>query len=175
MKHKQIKRGLIFISLVFCLISHARSNEPTVLMSIYNESMDNGSASSLAFTAGDLVYGGISFNHISSTTVIQYGNRKTIVPIYIFMGFRAPWKLSPYIEAGLDLPEAIIDDTINNEEDAINMTDYYYSGGLKFSIGSQFSVSLYAKKYNFIFRNNYLSPVIKTRPGSYGIGVTMHF
>ncbi|MCK5639991.1 MAG: hypothetical protein KAJ19_04315, partial [Gammaproteobacteria bacterium] len=117
----------------------------------------------------------LSLNYIESSKVIQRSNRKIIRPIYLFVGLKAPRKLSPYIEAGIDLPEAFIDDLLNNAEESEAQADYYFAGGLEFKATDKVSFSLYAKKYNFIFRENILAPTIKTRPHSYGAGVSIRF
>jgi len=170
-----MKLGIFYIIMFFCLINSAYGAEPDTRISILKESMEKGSVSSLGISAGEIFYAGLSLNYIESSTVIQYSNRKTIYPLYIFMGFRAPWKLSPYIELGADLPEALIEDLFDNKDDALNQIDYYYSAGLELFITDKFSLSLHAKKYNFIFQENYLAPISTSRQRSYGIGVIMHF
>lgn len=176
-----MKHVLFYITIFICLINNAYGTESNMHISIHGESMENGSASSIGlYSGGDgLFYGGLSLNYITSSTVIQYGNRKTIYPLYVFVGFKAPWKLSPFIEAGADLPEAIIEDLLDklddNEDKSASEIDFYYSGGLEFSVTDRFSFSLYAKKYNFIFRENYLAPISKVRPNSYGMRVIIDF
>lgn len=170
-----MKRGLLYVTIFFCLINNAYGEESNTRISFLRETMENGSASTLGISSGGIFYAGFSLSYITSSTVIQHNNRTTIYPIYIFAGLRAPWKLSPYIELGGDLPEAIIDDLFQNEENAANEIDYYYSGGLEYSVTDKLSFSLHAKKYNFIFRENFLAPLSKSRQNSYGMGVTIHF
>ncbi len=176
-----MKHALFYITIFFCLINNAFAMESDERILIHRESMENGSASSIGMYSGNdgIIYAGLSLNYITSSTVIQYDNRKTIYPLYVFVGVKAPWKLSPYIEAGADLPEAIIEDLLDelddNENKSVSEIDFYYSGGLEFSVTDRFSFSLYAKKYNFIFRENYLAPISRARPNSYGMRVIIGF
>lgn len=171
-----MKHRLFYLTMIFCLVNNAYGKESSIHISMLRESMENGTASAIGIYAGDDVfYGGLSLSYIESSKVIQRDNRKTIHPIYFFIGVKAPRKLSPYIEAGIDLPEAFIDDLLNNEEESEAQADYYFSGGFVFTATEKVSFSLYAKKYNFIFRENIYAPTIKTRPDSYGVGVSIRF
>lgn len=170
-----MKHALFYIVMILCLISNAYGMESNMRISIFCESMENGSASSLGIYSGGNFYGGLSLNYITSSNVIQHSNRKTIYPIYLIMGFRAPWIISPYIEAGLDLPEALFDELVGDEDNSIDQTDYFYSGGLEFTVTDMLSFSLYAKKYKFKFRENPQAAISKSSPHSYGMGVTIRF
>ena len=170
-----MKRGLFYITMIFCLINNAYGMESSGRISILGESMENGSASSLGIYSEGIFYGGLNLNYITSSMAIQSGNRKTIYPVYLAMGFRAPWKLSPYIEAGADLPELLIDELFGDEINSTNVIDYYYSAGLEYSATDRYSFSLYARKYNFRFQENLLAPISKPSPTSYGVGVTIRF
>lgn len=172
-----MKYGLFYITLVFCLVNNAYAKESNMNILISGESLENGNAASLGMYVGDdYFYGGLSLNYITSSTVIQRNNRKTIYPIYLFMGIKAPWKVSPYIEAGIDLPEALIDDLLdNNEENGGAQADYYFSGGLLFSATKTLSISLYAKQYHFTFRENIYAPTTKTDQLGYGVGLSISF
>ena len=78
-----MKRGLLYITVIFCLISNAYGAESNMRMSILGESIENGSASSLGIYLGDddfIFYGGLSLNYITSSKVIQRNSRKTIYP-----------------------------------------------------------------------------------------------
>jgi len=171
-----MKSILLFIAVIFCWVNTAYGQETSYHISLYAESMENGSATGAGIMAGsDVFYGGLNWSYIESSRVIQRDNRKNIRPFYLFMGLRVPIKFSPYIEAGIDLPEAFIDDLLNNEEKSEVQADYYFSGGLMFKMNKKVSLSLYAKKYNFIFRENIYAPTVKTRPHSYGAGVAILF
>ena len=171
-----MKYKLLYITLVFCLANNAYGKDSGVHMLMLGESMEYGTASTIGIYAGDNVfYGGLSLSRIESSEVIQYDNRKTIHPVYFFMGVKAPWKISPYIEAGIDLPEAFIDDLLNNEEESESQADYYFSSGLVMQATENVSISLFAKRYHFIFRENIYAPTIKVRPHSYGLGVSIRF
>lgn len=165
--------GMVFLITGSAFADDGQSN---TRFSISSETMEDGSATSVGITSGtDYFYGGLSLNYIESSEVIQHGNRKEIVPIYFFFGLRAPWKLSPYVEAGFDLPEAIIEDTLDHHNTEQDRVDYYYTGGLEYSANERYSVFLYAKRYNFIFRESSFSPLTKVRPSSYGIGLKVRF
>lgn len=171
-----MKCRLFYLTLILCLSNNAYGKEAGIKMLMTGESMENGTASTIGIYAGDDVfYGGLSLSRIESSEVIQYDNRKTIHPIYFFMGVKAPWKISPYIEAGIDLPEAFVDDLLNNEEESESQADYYFSSGLVFTATENVSISLFAKRYHFIFRENIYAPTVKVRPHSYGMGVSIRF
>lgn len=147
-------------------------------ISVFHESFkEDGSVTSVGIFSNDdhIFYSGLSLNYIDSSRVIQRDNRKTIYPLYIVIGFRAPWKISPYLELAADLPEALLDEYIHHEDDPINEIDYYYSAGITFSTSDTISFSMYAKRYNFIFRETFLSPLSKTRLTSYGAGLKIKF
>lgn len=139
--------------------------------------MENGSVSTLGIydDSDGNSYTGISLSHITSSTIIQDSNRRTIDPIYLVAGFKPRWKLAPYIEIGADLPEMIIDEIFNNEDIAPSEIDFYYSCGLEYSATDRISFSLYAKKYKFIFRESSLAPITKIKPVSYGVGLIIRF
>ena len=170
-----MKHGLFYTIMIFCLINNAYGMESNERISISRENMEHGSAQSIGVYSEGIFYAGLSLNRIRSSTVIQHDNRKTIYPIYLALGFRAPWKLSPYIEAGFDLPEALFDELGDDEDNSLNQTDYFYSAGLEFSATEMFSVSLYAKQYVFKFRETLQAPISRSSPHSYGMGVIIRF
>jgi len=95
-----MKVKIFFIILVLFLVSNVYAEESDMNILISGESLEYGNATSLGIYGGtDYFYGGISLSHITSSKVIQYNNRKTINPIYFFMGIKAPWKIAPYFEA----------------------------------------------------------------------------
>jgi len=172
----QMKLRPLLITVILCLVNTAYGQETSYHISLFAESMDNGSAATAGISAGsDVFYGGLSWSYIESSKVIQRDNRKSIHPIFLFMGLRVPMKLSPYIEVGIDLPEALIDNLLDNEEQSAAQADYYLSGGLRYKINKRVSFSLYAKKYHFIFRENIYAPTMKMRPRSYGFGMSILF
>lgn len=170
--------AILYATMLMCLLNSAYAAGIKQQMLLSTESMENGTASSLGiYAAADdfIFYSGLSLSYIHSTKVIHRNNRKTIFPIYLFVGLKAPWKLSPYIEAAVDLPEAIIDDLFNSGGEVEGQVDYYYSAGLTFAATDRFSFLLYAKKYNFKYRETFFSPTYRVRPRSYGAGVLMRF
>ncbi len=167
---------LVLMAFIFCFINNAYANQPDIHITLLGESLEDGHSSTIRIHAGDdILYTGLSLSHIESSNVIQYDNRKTIHPIYFFVGLKAPTKLSPFLEAGIDLPEALIDDLLNNEEESESQADYYFSTGLVLAATDKVSFSVFAKKYHFIFRENIYAPTTKTRPHSYGVGVSFRF
>ena len=171
-----MKQGLIYTILLFCCLHYAHASENDWQISIQAENLDIGEAASLRIHTGEYLYGGLSLNYIDADTVIQYNNRKTIYPLFLFMGLTYPAEISPFIEGGLDLPEAIFDEMFDNdEENSIDLTDYYVSGGLNFSLNERFSISVYAKKYVFKYQETTLTTTNKVRADSYGAGLTINF
>lgn len=171
-----MKFRLFYMTILFCLLNNTYAMEPDMRILLSGESMEHGTASTVGVYAGsDTFYGGLSLSYIKSSEVIQYDNRKTIYPVYFFMGVTAPGKVSPFIETGMDLPEAFIDELLNNEEKSEAQADYYFSGGVRLKISEKLSLSLYAKQYHFIFRENIYAPTVKKRPHSYGLGVSIGF
>ena len=165
---------ILFLSL--SLFNNVYSAEADFRYFVSAESLENGKATIVGMRAGDeIFYGGLSLSHIKSTEVIQYDGRKSITPLYLFLGLKANMKISPFIETGMDLPEAIIDDLLNNEEKSEAQADYYFSTGIYFEASKTTVVSLYAKKYNFKYRETILSPTIKNRPSAYGISLQIKF
>lgn len=159
------------------MVNNAYAEESDVNILISGESLEDGNATSLGMYVGsDYFYGGLSLNYVKSSIVIQRSNRKTINPVYLFMGIKAPWKVSPYIEAGIDLPEALIDDLLdNNEDNGGAQADYYFSAGLIFPVNKTLSISLYAKKYYFKFRDTIYDPTTKVDQLGYGVGLSINF
>ncbi len=168
-----MKKGLIFITLVFCLLNNAYGKEAGFYLSIIGESIEHGSVAAVGFEAGHIIYLGLSLNYIKSSNVIQNGNRKTILPLYFVISVKAPWKISPFVEVGSDIGDAVYRDLFHSEEDAINDVDYYYSGGIEVSINDKTSFVFYSKKYNFLYRE--FSILNRSRPDGYGAGVLVRF
>jgi len=166
---------LIYFILLLSLLNTTHAAETVGQVSIHGENLDIGDAASVAIQSGNYLYGGLSLNHISSDVVIQIDNRKTINPLYFFIGLKYTSKVSPFIEAGIDLPEALIDEIFDNEDNAIDLTDYYLSSGLNFSINKKFGISVYAKKYVFKYQAMSLFTTNKVRTDSYGASLVMRF
>lgn len=171
---------LLILALCICLAGPVYGEEAGQDISFLAESIENGEALSLSTGSssgtGKIVYGGVSLNYIHSSTAITYGDRKTIYPIYVFFGLKGPWKISPYIEGGIDLLDIVLDDLFSTEEkDSGVGIDYYYAGGLKLSVTNEFTVSVYAKEYVFKFEEELTRRQARLSPSSYGVGVSFHF
>lgn len=103
--------------------------------------------------AGSLLVSlGLSANRIKSGLALASGGRNSITPVYFLGKFSLNNKISPFVELGFDLGDAMIDSFIdaisNNSDDNDNTIDTYFSLGLDFRINKQMDVSLYHKKYN---------------------------
>lgn len=171
---------LLIFALYIGLIGPVYGEDSGQDISFLAENIENGEALSLSTGsssgAGNIVYAGVSLNYINSSTAITYGDRKTIYPVYVFFGLKGPWKISPYIEGGIDLLDIVLDDLFSSDEkDSGVGIDYYYALGLKFSVTNQFTVSVYAKEYVFKFEEELTRRQVRLSPGGYGVGVTFHF
>lgn len=167
---------LFYPILLFSLFSSAYAESPGWQLSLQAENMENGDAASVAIHTGEYLYGGMSLNYITSSHVIQSGNRQSIYPLFLFIGLRSPSPISPFIEAGADLPELIFDELFDDdEEDALDLTDYYLSGGLNITLSDSYSLSLYAKRYRFKYHETVLTNRQRVTADSYGAGLTLHF
>jgi len=128
-------------------------------LSLHVETLENGDATSLGINFGEeILYGGLSLNYIPSSKVIQYSRRQTIYPLYLFFGLKALWKYAPYVEAGFDIGDALIDDLYDFGDEEVDLVHYYSSGGILFPLNDKVSLSIFAKKYNFIYRETLYPP-----------------
>ena len=170
-----MKQRLLYIFMFLCCFSNTYASEDGWQLSLQGENLDHGEAASLRIHTGDYLYGGLSLNYIDSDTVIQQGNRNTIYPLFLFMGLKYPARITPFIEGALDLPEALIDEAVDDEENAIDLTDYYLSAGLEIAITEKYSLTVYAKKYVFKYHETILTSTQKVRMDSVGAGITVRF
>lgn len=170
-----MKQCLIHAVILLCLFNNAYAKENDWQLSLHVENMENGNASSFRINTGDFLYGGLSLNYIDSDTAIQDRNRKTIYPVFLFMGIKYPAKFTPFFEAAVDLPEVIFDELFDDENNSIDLTDYYLSGGVDITISDRLTVSLFSRKYVFKYHETTLDNTIKVRANSYGAGITMRF
>ncbi len=171
-----MKSIAVCLFLFFGFASQVIADESSLRMLLLGESMENGEASSVAIVSdSDAVYGGLSLNYIHSSEIIGFSNRQTIYPVYVFFGLKAPFRFAPYVEVGFDLGDSLIDDLYNNGEDDESLVDYYYAGGFSLSLDSRTSLLFYARKYNLKFREDFLTPTVKNRPESYGMGLAVRF
>ncbi len=140
------------------------------------EAMRDGNAATIGALAWfDIGYVGLSLNRIDSSRPIQWGDRKTIYPIYLYLGVKAPWRIAPYAELGIDLAEAMIDDLLDETAEGKSRTDTYLAGGLTFTYQDKLSLSLYAKQYNFIYQERSASPAITNRQSGLGARLSYAF
>lgn len=170
-----MKQHFLATTLLVFLTEHAIATENDWLISFHAESLDCGKAASLRMHTGEFLYGGMSLNYIDSCSVIQDRDRKTIYPFMLYMGLKYPAEFTPFIEAGVDFPELLFDEAFDDEDNSIDLTDYYITGGMEFSISERYSIVLYARKYVFKYHQSRLDISEKFRADSYGAGLTMHF
>ena len=70
-----MKRLLLLVALLLCAIPQARAEEPGLRLALHAESLRHGKAASLdLLVGGEVFYGGLSFNRIDSSRVIQHRN-----------------------------------------------------------------------------------------------------
>jgi hypothetical protein len=174
-----IKTGLLVFFGLSCLINSAYGDVSKGSMIARAESIKHGTAYTIGVSSDIKAIGyiGLSFNHITSSRPIQIDNRKDIYPLYLFAGLNAPWKISPYIEAGTDLIDEMfvrLDSSVD-ESKKRDEVDYYYAGGLRFLVTERIGVSLYTKKYAFKFRSDPAAPLIKSNQRGYGLEAWIYF
>lgn len=166
-------------TLILLLMSHNSFQtayaEPSWQLALHADNMDEGEAVSLRLQTGDYLYGGLSINYIKSNRVIQVNDRKRIYPTFLFMGLKYPSKVTPFIEGAVDLPEAIFDELFDDDDNAIDLTDYYLSSGVQFPLGERVSLLLYARKYVFKYQQNSINDTRKVRADSFGAGLSIRF
>ena len=173
-----IIHGLIILFCFFGLVSSAFAEEYRVGISVSHESLDDGSASGIAIYSENfnVLYAGFTLNQVTTPALVTYRDTETITPLFFFISVKAPWRLAPYIEGGLDFIELVVDDaTKSDEEQSADDIDYYYAGGITYSINDHFAVSFYAKKYVFLYPDALNTYQIKTSPSGYGAGISILF
>ena len=173
-----LKQGFIILICFSCLVGSAFADEDRKGISFSTESLNDGSAWSLGVYSKsfDVFYAGLSINKVTSPTLVDYRKTETVSPLFFFLGLKAPWKISPFIEGGMDFVELIADDiTKSDDEESSDYIDYYFSGGIKYSINNRFTVSLYAKEYVIKYRNVLNTQMMKSKPSGYGVGISMLF
>ena len=170
-----MKQRLFSTLLFLCVCNIAHATDNGWQMSLHAENLDTGGTASIGIQTGDYLYGGLSLNYIHSSMVIQADNRKTIYPLFLYMGLKSPAKISPFIEAGVDLPETIVDEIFDDDENQIDLTDYYLAGGLNIAINRAYALSLYARKYVFKYHDTLLTETNKVRLDSVGAALIMRF
>ena len=174
-----LKQGLITLFAFSSLINPAYGESTSRgAVSMHAESLDDGGATSLrVYTEGDrIAYMGFSLNNIyTSSTPIQRNGRTSINPVYLFAGLRAPWKIAPFVEGGLDFGEKLINDLFQSPGSIDDDMDYYFSGGIKLDISDNMALSIYKKGYTFIFREDQFSPATTASQSGYGIELSMLF
>ncbi|MDH5378889.1 MAG: outer membrane beta-barrel protein [Gammaproteobacteria bacterium] len=178
-----MKKILVLIALVLlsnpCNASEEEGASIEGNYSMTGEALEEGKALSVGMhgEAFRFLSVGGSINYVTTNKVIQFGKRQTILPLYLFIRVKTPWRFSPYLEVGMDLIEGILDDINNNEDntDTAKDVDYYFSAGLNFKLDQRFSLQLYAKQYVFLFHENFDSPLERENLTGYGLGVSMRY
>ncbi len=170
-----MRKSIFLTAILLYSITNAYASQDRLSTSFLVERLDDGNAASVRVQSGDLLYGGISINNIKSSSVIQTNDRKRIYPVFLFMGVQYPSRITPFAEAAVDLPEAIFDEIFDDEENKIDLTDYYLSAGFNIGLTRTVTLTLFARKYVFKYQDPTISSTSKVREDSYGAGVMFHF
>ena len=88
---------------------------------------------------------GISANEIESEKNLAAYGRKEINAWYMFVRFSGNYTLTPFLEAGFDMGDALLEDLANDSKNNDSAVDYYFSLGATYKINKQFGVSVYQK------------------------------
>jgi len=158
------------------LNAHAQQGET---IRIHNEILDEhrGNGVSVTFrqresSALPISYGGFSFNTLKSNLALEKENRQRIYPIYGFAGLTLNYPVSPFIEFGLDLGDAIEDKITEGD---IWDIDIYYAAGLTFTYRKDFDFSIYHKTYDLYFNEIQNSAMQNVNIGITGISLSLYF
>lgn len=116
---------------------------------------------------------GISFSEIEADENIE-NNRKIIHPWYIYVNASLKSRVSPFIEAGFDLGDSILDE-ISNVQNDDEYVDFYYMIGGAIKLTKEFSVSFYKKWYEFKYYDSVLSQKNEADLSTYGVSVNYLF
>ena len=104
-------------------------------------------------------YVGLSFSTVKADRPLEASKREQIYPMYIFGGVRFPYSVSPFVGAGVDLGDLILDYGEREEERPLQ-TDFSVSAGIDW-VTRDFRFSLYRKRYSLYF-TEYNSTYVKT-------------
>lgn len=151
------------------ILAHADDNPGQV--SIYTEKYSDSNTLGISVTNTTTyenpIYVGLSLNRIASTKALAEYNRKILYPVYLFLGVKPDWFISPFIEGAFDFGDLLIknlDEENNKEEDDFEskvLVDTYFSAGLELNY-KLFSASIYYKEYDLRFWKE-ASPSINTK------------
>ena len=121
-------------------------------ITFHNEIENNfrGSGVAINFKAWNrnslpVTYGGFSLSTLKSDIALERNDRNQIYPFYGFIGSSLNYPISPFIELGMDIGDAILDKSSDGE---IIEVDIYYSAGITITFNKVFDVSFYHKTYN---------------------------
>lgn len=176
--HRLFITVLFIVSLLICVIKPALAEDSNPALSYSQEVLTDGSAWLVSIDSGasEVFYGGFSLGQVTSSKLVSYRETETLTTLYFYLGLQAPWQLSPYAEGGISLVETLVDNIFNSDaEESADWIDYYVSAGLRFPVNERFSVSLYAKRYAFIYRNIQNTAWITSTPHGYGISASLNF
>lgn len=108
-------------------------------------------------------YAGLSAGKMTSDQVISsFGDQYTGYPVFVHVGFNMPAGVSPFIEYGIELGAAIVNEQVEGEE---ANTDTYVAGGVVIQTKAVL-IKAYAKEYHI---RPYLLPPVDI----YVTGVTV--
>lgn len=144
--------------LIFSLSCSAYAEESHTF-SLNYDSSDAHSAYGIAFLADTgnpkpkslIVSFGLSINELESDLDLAADGRKVIYPVYFVGKLSMNYTISPFIEFGFDLGDAIIEniiDSIDTNDNDYDSIDTYYSLGLTLRLNKKTALSLYRKFYD---------------------------
>ncbi len=141
--------------IILCLVSFNAYATQAESIRVNNEIKDEhrGAGISIVFKQWNrnslpVTYGGLSINTLKSNFPLEKENRNQIYPVYVFMGITLNYPISPFLELGMDLGDALEDKIF--EGDFLEV-DIYYSYGLTITYKKAFDLSLYHKTYDLYF------------------------
>jgi len=94
---------------------------------------------------------GVSINTIKSNLALESAERNQIYPVYIFANVSLKYAISPYLEFGVDIGDALIDDVFKGDGAEV---DIYYSLGIEVRIEKTIGIAFYHKTYDLNFNEN---------------------
>ena len=91
---------------------------------------------------------GVSFNTIKSNLALEKAGRNQIYPVYGFANLSFKYAVSPYIELGIDIGDALTDKAFEGDGSDV---DVYYSFGIEVRVQKTIGVAFYHKTYDLNF------------------------
>ena len=146
---------LIFNLLITILLIPYTAEAHSTSISLNNDTSGEHHATGVAFIFDESETGtsylkslGISANTIRSNLALESADRHRIFPVYIFINFSLKHSISPFVEFGVDLGDALLDKVFDGDGKDV---DIYYSLGIRIKIKKTIGLSFYRKTYDLYF------------------------